>query len=106
GISPVEDLRFGDVTVRAVRPFLHEDPVGLADLVATYGLPIVEDPTNELVDRARNLVRHQVLPVLCEINAGAVINIARSTEILRDENHVLDRLTNSVTITVANDCVL
>ena len=54
-------------------PSLNEDPVALADLVAAYGLPVVEDPTNELVDRARNLVRHQVLPVLCDINPGAVI---------------------------------
>jgi len=106
GISPRELLTFGEIAVHVVRPFLHEDPVALADLVATYGLPIVEDPTNLLVDRARNLVRHQVLPVLCDINPGAVINIARSTQILRDEDEVLTGIANSATATVTHDSVL
>ena len=89
GINPVETLPFGEIELTVVRPFLHEDPVALGDLVAGYGVPIVEDQTNALVDRARNLIRHQVLPVLCEINPGAVVNIARSTEILREEHHAL-----------------
>lgn len=96
GISPAETLRFGDVGIHVIRPFLHEDPVALADLVAGYGLPIVDDETNSLVDRARNLVRHQVLPVLVEVNAGAVMNIARSTEILRDENTLLSAIAAEV----------
>jgi len=95
GMSPLENLVFDNVSICVMRPFLNEDPVALADLVATYGLPIVEDPTNELVDRARNLVRHQVLPVLCDINSGAVINIARSTQILRDENKLLSSIVES-----------
>jgi tRNA(Ile)-lysidine synthase len=94
-MSPLENLVFDNVSICVMRPFLNEDPVALADLVATYGLPIVEDPTNELVDRARNLVRHQVLPVLCDINSGAVINIARSTQILRDENKLLSSIVES-----------
>jgi tRNA(Ile)-lysidine synthase len=103
GISPVESLRFGAIEITVIRPFLHEDPVALADLVAGYGLPIVEDETNALVDRARNLVRHQVLPVLCEINPGAVMNIARSTEILREENQTLVSQTTDVLRDVAGD---
>ena len=63
GISPLEMLRFKDVSITVARPFLQEDPVGLSDLVGEYGLPIVDDPTNEMVDRARNVVRHQVLPL-------------------------------------------
>jgi tRNA(Ile)-lysidine synthase len=103
GISPVESLRFGAIDITVIRPFLHEDPVALADLVAGYGLPIVEDKTNALVDRARNLVRHQVLPVLCEINPGAVMNIARSTEILREENQTLVVSTSDTLRVVAGD---
>ena len=106
GISPREPLRFGDIAIHVVRPFLHEDPVALADLVATYGLPVVEDPTNLLVDRARNLVRHQVLPVLCDINSGAVINIARSTDILRDEDEFLAAIADSAITAVTHASVL
>ena len=95
GMSPLETLVFDDVQLCVVRSFLNEDPVALADLVAAYGLPVVDDPTNELVDRARNLVRHQVLPVLCDINPGVVINIARSTQILRDENALLSSIVES-----------
>lgn len=92
GMSPVESLSFDSVTVTVARPFLGEDPVALSDLVAQYGLPVIEDPTNVLVDRARNVVRHQVLPVLSEINPGVVANISRSAEILRDEDTVLAKV--------------
>lgn len=92
GISPAETLRFGPVLINAVRPFLDEEPGALADLVAAYGLRIVEDRTNELTDRARNLVRHEVLTLLSEINPGAIQNMARSAEILRDENLTLAML--------------
>ena len=94
-MSPLEELRLRRCAVCVVRSFLKEDPVALADLVAAYGLPVVEDPTNQLVDRARNLVRHQVLPVLCDINPGVVSNIARSTQILRDENALLSSIVES-----------
>jgi tRNA(Ile)-lysidine synthase len=92
GMSPSETLRFGSVTITAVRPFLGEDPVALSDLVTEYGLHVVEDPTNLLVDRARNLVRHHVLPTLGEINPGVVHNISRSAEILRAEDELINDL--------------
>jgi tRNA(Ile)-lysidine synthase len=95
GMRPIEPLSFDSVTVTVIRPFLGEDPVALTDLVAEFGLPVVEDPTNLLVDRARNIIRHQVLPLLSEINPGVVANISRSAEILRDEDATLADLTES-----------
>jgi tRNA(Ile)-lysidine synthase len=90
GMAPVERLTFGDAAVTVVRPFLEESPQSLADLVADYGLATLDDPTNASVDRARNLVRHRVIPALEEINPAAIQNIARSAEIARDENAALD----------------
>ena len=93
GMSPIETLTFGSHVLAVGRPFLREDPGTLRDLVAEYQLRVVQDPTNASLDHARNLVRHQVIPVLSRINSAAVSNIARSAEILRWENDALEHLT-------------
>lgn len=69
-----------------VRPFLRVTRAELAAYAQQYGVPHVEDSTNALDDAARNVLRHQVLPVLRELNPGAVENMARTADLLaRDE---------------------
>jgi len=57
-----------------------------------------EDATN--TDRAipRNLIRHEVMPRLREINAQADAALARAAEILRGDEEFLDKLANAAFI--------
>lgn len=69
-----------------VRPFLRVTRAELAEYAEQYDIPHVEDSTNALDDAARNVLRHQVLPVLRELNPRAVEHMARTAELLvRDE---------------------
>jgi tRNA(Ile)-lysidine synthetase-like protein len=54
------------------------------------------DSTNLTTDHARNRVRHQVLPVLTQINPGAIQHIARAAEIIAADQDALDELARSV----------
>lgn len=68
------------------RPFLRVTRAELAEYARQYGIPYVEDSTNALDDAARNVLRHQVLPVLRELNPRAVEHMARTAKLLvRDE---------------------
>jgi tRNA(Ile)-lysidine synthase len=95
GITPLKRLTFRSISIEVVRPFLGEEPEELRSLVESRGLAVVNDPTNLEFDRARNLVRHSVLPVLSTVNPGAVHNIARSAEIARAEDEYLDDASGS-----------
>jgi tRNA(Ile)-lysidine synthase len=51
------------------------------------------DPTNHSPDVRRNRVRHELLPLANEIAARDVVPLlARTTDLLRDEDHFLDEL--------------
>lgn len=72
-----------------VRPFLRVTRAELAAYAAENGIPYVEDSTNALDDAARNVLRHQVLPVLKELNPRAVEHMARTAERLRTDEDAL-----------------
>lgn len=54
-----------------------------------------EDATNRDVAIPRNLVRHEVMPRLCAINAQADAALARAAELLRGDEEFLERLANA-----------
>ena len=89
GMHPREIVSFDSFSLDLVRPLLVEEPVELSNLVAEYRLSVVDDPTNRNVEFARNLIRHEVLPHLSQINPGAVGHIARSAEIARAEDQAM-----------------
>ena len=64
GIPPVRG--------RIIRPLLTYPPEELSDYLTKNHIPHVEDSTNALDDAARNVLRHQVLPVLKQLNPRAV----------------------------------
>lgn len=74
------------------RPFLRTGREQLAAYAAAHGIPHVEDETNELDGAARNVLRHQVLPVLRELNGRAVENISAAAGILSRESEGMERL--------------
>lgn len=71
------------------RPFLHITREELAAYAAENGIPYVEDATNASDDVSRNILRHKVLPVLRELNPRAVENMARTAELLAEDETAL-----------------
>ena len=73
-----------------LRPFLEVTREELAAYAAENGVPYVEDSTNREDDAARNVLRHQVLPVLKRLNPRAVENMSRAAALLRQDGEALD----------------
>ncbi len=82
----------------AMRPGDHHPVLSLrrselAALCAAEGVEVVIDPTNAELEATRNRIRHQVLPLLCEIAGRDVIPLlARSAAVIRDEAELLEVL--------------
>lgn len=81
GMSPVQQL--GDL--RLIRPLLGIRRAELIQWLKAEGLTWREDATNTDESIPRNLVRHQILPILSQINDRAAENILRAMQIVRDE---------------------
>ncbi|WP_308588681.1 tRNA lysidine(34) synthetase TilS [uncultured Oscillibacter sp.] len=87
GLSGIPAVRDG-----ICRPFLEVTRAELAAYAECHGIPHVEDETNQTDEAARNVLRHQVLPVLRQLNPRAVENMARTAAILAGENRALEAL--------------
>lgn len=81
-----------------IRPLLDLTRTDLQDLLRARNQEWREDATNR--DRAipRNLVRHDVMPLLRTINAQADAALARAAEILRGDEEFLEALANAAFI--------
>lgn len=81
-----------------IRPLLDLTRRELQDYLRGLNEAWREDATNR--DRAipRNLVRHEVMPLLREINAQADAALARAAEILRGDDEFLEKLANAAFI--------
>jgi tRNA(Ile)-lysidine synthase len=75
------------------RPFLEISRETLLHYAAEHKIPHMEDETNGTDEASRNIIRHQVLPVLRELNPRAVEHMTRTAELLTAENHLLEELT-------------
>lgn len=72
-----------------LRPLLGATRAEIEAFARARGLDWVEDESNADTRRARNLVRHRLLPLLREINPRASANLARSAALLAEANAVL-----------------
>ena len=77
GIPPVRGM--------IIRPLLGVTRDEIEEYLRENGLDHVEDSTNRSDDYTRNRLRHHALPLLEEINSGALKNIARASESLRQD---------------------
>lgn len=86
GIAPRRD--------HLVRPLLELTRTELRDYLESIGESWREDATNE--DRAipRNRIRHDILPLLRELNPRADAALARTADILRSDAELFDALAN------------
>ena len=73
-----------------VRPFLQVSREELAAYAAAHGVPHVEDSTNASDDAARNVLRHQVLPILRQLNPRAVEHMSRTAALLAADEAALE----------------
>ena len=71
------------------RPLIEATREEIAAYASAWSIPHVEDETNESDFAARNLLRHQVMPVLRQINPKVSENMARCAAIVREENDAL-----------------
>ena len=88
GIPPVRGM--------ICRPFLRLSRETLAAYAAEHHIPHVEDESNADPAYTRNRMRHQVLPLLFELNPQAVHHIAQAAAKLREDAQLLDTLAQAV----------
>lgn len=74
-----------------IRPLLSCSRQEISSYAESKGLIFVEDSSNSKLDYIRNVVRHQVLPLIeKKCYPGARKNIARFSELLRQDSDYLD----------------
>lgn len=87
GIPPVRG--------RLIRPLLSATRQSIEGYLAHFSLPHVEDSTNTDLSYARNRLRHQVLPVLRELNSQAVEHMGETARQLALLEGDIERATSS-----------
>ena len=74
-----------------IRPLLWAERKEIEQYAQEKGYEYVEDATNASTDYSRNKIRHQVLPVLEEINAKSVAHICSAANKLEAVSAYIDR---------------
>ncbi len=90
GIPETRSCRYGTV----IRPILSMSKADILSFCEANSLSYVTDSTNTDTDYTRNKIRAEIIPLLCEINGGAVKNSARLAASLRADALCLDSMAN------------
>jgi tRNA(Ile)-lysidine synthase len=88
-VSTIDDPALTLRPVRVVRPLLAARRAEIVAYARRRDLAWREDESNQDESHPRNLVRHQVLPLLARINPQIVATLARTADLLAEEG---DRL--------------
>lgn len=84
GIPPVRG--------RLIRPLLLTDRKTIEAFLEERGIPHVEDSSNRDDRNTRNRVRHQLMPLLEEINPSVLAAFSRTASLLREDEEYLCRM--------------
>ena len=76
---------------KLIRPLLWAERKTIEQYVQKNGYEFVEDATNASMDYTRNKIRHQVIPVLEEINPKSITHILGAAEKLSAVSEYVDR---------------
>ncbi|MEM9022252.1 MAG: tRNA lysidine(34) synthetase TilS, partial [Bacteroidota bacterium] len=76
---------------RVIRPLLFATRAQLEAMAQTAGIPFREDPSNRSDDYLRNRIRHHLIPVLRDLDAGMEQHTAGTMDHLRAAGQILDR---------------
>lgn len=77
---------------KLIRPLLTTSRREVEDYLARHGVPHMEDSTNADDTYTRNRVRHQLIPLLEEMNPGFVRRLSLASPRLRADNDYLNDL--------------
>ncbi len=88
GMLPRREQPAGPVIVR---PFLEIPRAEIAEYHASRSLPCWEDATNREATIPRNLLRHQVVPILKRLNPRILDELPRHVSLLAEEHAWLER---------------
>lgn len=89
GIPPVRE--------NIVRPLLNVSRQEIEYFLKNINQNFVTDSTNLTNDYTRNKIRHNIIPLMKEINSSLIETSIRSIESLRSENNLIESEVNSVT---------
>lgn len=89
-VTLLDDAALTSRPVRVVRPLLAVTRTELADYARRRTLVWCEDESNTDTSRSRNLIRHEVLPQLVQLNPQVVTTLARTAALLAEEADRLD----------------
>lgn len=87
GIPPVRDI--------FIRPILDKSRAEIERYLLENNVPHVEDSTNAGDEYSRNKIRHNVIPVLREINPAFSEAVMRTGELMREDEMCLDEMAQS-----------
>lgn len=76
---------------KIIRPLLWAERKEIEEYVKAQGYEYREDATNASADYTRNKIRHQVIPVLEEINPKSIAHICGAAEKIREVSDYIDR---------------
>lgn len=87
----------GGIEAGPTHPILALRRADTEAVCAVLGVQPVRDPTNDGADAWRNRIRHELLPLAVDIAERDVAAIiARTAELLRDDDRLLDRLASDI----------
>lgn len=92
GIPPVRD--------NIVRPLLTVTREEIEEFLQSNGFNFMTDSTNLSDDYTRNKIRHNIVPLLAEINPSVVRTSAQTLNVLREENDFI----NAETLKALSEC--
>ncbi|MBQ9513442.1 MAG: tRNA lysidine(34) synthetase TilS [Clostridia bacterium] len=84
---------------KIIRPLLNASKEEIEEYIEKNGIPFVTDETNLVDDYSRNFIRLNVLPKIEEIFPNAESNIARFSEIVKEEDEYLDGVAKKKVVT-------
>lgn len=91
GLCGIPESRpMGERTV--IRPMLNMEKADILDYCSQNSISFVTDSTNTDTDYTRNLIRARIIPVMTEINSGAVRNAKRMCRSLREDSLCLESM--------------
>ncbi|OWZ83266.1 tRNA lysidine(34) synthetase TilS [Natranaerobius trueperi] len=91
GLSGIPVKRFLTEEIEIIRPLLNVTKEEIIDYLNKLNLTFQTDPTNEETNYQRNKIRHEVVPLLTNINPQLPERIFETMEILEEEDNYLDK---------------
>jgi tRNA(Ile)-lysidine synthase len=80
-----------------IRPLIDRSRADVLAYLRALGLDYREDPTNASPRYARNRIRHELVPVLARLAPAAERSLARTADLLREDERALSALARACT---------